>query len=281
MHTVIQSLVEEFRRDLVADSPGLARVALTIARLEYEDLDAAAALASLDALAGTIQERLSPDARPEEQMAMINLCLFAEHKYRGNEKNYYDPRNSCLNAVLKRKLGIPITLSLLYIEIGRRLGLEVEGVAFPGHFLVRVRCDQGLVVIDPFNEGITLSEADVRSRLAQVQGAARAGPADLSEVLAPAGKREICVRILRNLKKIYMESGEADKAIGAISLILVADPEAAAEWRDRGLLYREIEAYRAALTDLSRYLELTAHGQDIGAIRHLVVELRGINARLN
>ena len=92
MHTVIQSLVEEFRRDLAADSPGLARVALTIARLEYEDLDAAAALASLDALAGTIHERLSPNARPEEQMAMINLCLFAEHKYCGNEKNSFQNR---------------------------------------------------------------------------------------------------------------------------------------------------------------------------------------------
>ena len=281
MHTVIHSLIDDFRRVLAEDSPDLARAALTIARLEYEEIDPAPWLASLDALAGTIHERLSPNARVEERVAMINLCLFTEHKYRGNEKNYYDPRNSCLNAVLERKLGIPITLSLLYIEIGRRLGLDVEGVAFPGHFLVRVRCERGLVVLDPFNRGVTLTVTDVRSRLAQVHGFAQAGQAKLSDVLAPASKREICVRILRNLKKIYMESGERDKAIGAISLILVADPDSATEWRDRGLLYREIEAYRAALTDLSRYLELTPDTQDIGAIRHLVVELRAINARLN
>jgi len=112
-------------------------------------------------------------------------------------------------------------------------------------------------------------------------GPAAADEADMADMLAPAAQRDILIRILRNLKKIYMESGEIDKAIGAISLVLVADPSSANEWRDRGLLYREIEAYRAALTDLTRYVDLVPNTADVSAIRHMVVELRAINARFN
>lgn len=281
MHSAIHAIVNDFQRAMDTDEAALAEPALAIARIEYDDLDVAPYVASIDALAGTIADRLKPHATTEERVAMLNQHLYIEKQFLGNETSYYDPRNSCLNAVLDRKLGIPITLSLLYIEIGRRLGLDIAGVSFPGHFLVRVGCGEGLIVVDPFNGGATLTMADLHEQVIRVHGPVAAQQMDVADMLAPATRCDIMTRILRNLKKIYMESGEIDKAIGVISLLLVVDATSASEWRDRGLLYREIEAYRAALTDLSRYVDLMPDTADVTAIRHMVVELRAINARFN
>jgi len=275
------SICNEFRQVLAGKELELAQAAITIARLEYPDLDPRDTLRDLDVLATEIRERLPRGARKEEFMAMISRRLFTELEFRGNEENYYDPRNSCLNAVLERKLGNPITLSILYMEIAKRLDLKADGISFPGHFLVRVHCDRGVVVIDPFNGGETLTEPDLRRRLAEVQGQTDANMADLDELLAPASQREILVRMLRNLKKIYLEEREMEKAIAAMSLILAADPNSATELRERGLLYREIEAFRAALGDLSSYLKIRPDAEDGEVVRHLVLELRAINARFN
>lgn len=275
------AVCDEFRQVLAEDALELARASLIIARLEYPDLDSGDVIRRLDALAGEVRERLPRDARKEERMVMISRRLFAELKYQGNEDNYYDPRNSCLNAVLERKLGNPITLSLLYMEIANRLGLTADGISFPGHFLVRVHCERGVVVLDPFNGGEILTEPDLRRRLAEVQGHTDANMADFDELLAPARGQEILVRMLRNLKKIYLEEREVEKAIATMSLILIADPNSAVELRERGLLYREIEAFRAALGDLSSYLRIKPDADDGEVVRHLVLELRAINARFN
>jgi regulator of sirC expression with transglutaminase-like and TPR domain len=274
-------ICNEFRQVLAGKEPELAQAAITIARLEYPDLDPRDTLRDLDVLATEVRERLPRGARKEELMTMICRRLFTELEFRGNEENYYDRRNSCLNAVLERKLGNPITLSILYMEIAKRLGLKADGISFPGHFLVRVHCERGVVVIDPFNGGETLTEPDLRRRLAEVQGQTDANMADLDELLAPASQREILVRMLRNLKKIYLEEREMEKAIAAMSLILAADPNSATELRERGLLYREIEAFRAALGDLSNYLKIRPDAEDGEVVRHLVLELRAINARFN
>lgn len=281
MNEHFSTLTKEFRKLLAAEEVDLAGAALAVARLEYPDLNPRRTILHLDALAAATRERVQSGGRVEEQVAALNQYLFAEQHFRGNDSAYYDPRNSCLNTVLERKTGIPITLSLVYMEIGRRLGLAVDGITFPGHFLVRVKCDPGLIVLDPFNGGQTLAEADVRLRLIDVHGRDYAESVDLGEVLASASPRQILVRLIGNLKKIYTESGETDKAIGAISLLLIVDPTAAGALRDRGLLYREIEAYRAALGDLARYLELAPDAEDAEVVRHLVVELRAINARFN
>ncbi|MBA2689285.1 MAG: tetratricopeptide repeat protein [Burkholderiales bacterium] len=268
-------------RKVVVENVDLARAALVIARIEYPDLDPERFILRLDALAAAVRERMPPNAKTEQQVATLNLYLFTEQQYHGNDADYYDPGNSCLNAVLQCKTGIPITLSLLYMEIARRLGLTVHGIAFPGHFLVRVECERGLIVLDPFNKGQTLNEIEVRHRLAQARGQGYAEMADLGEVLAAASDKELLLRMLRNLKKIYTQRGKTAKAITAISLTLIADPNAGIEWRDRGLLYRELEAFRAALSDLSHYLETTPDAEDGEVVRHLVMELHGINARFN
>jgi regulator of sirC expression with transglutaminase-like and TPR domain len=277
----LMTIYDEFDRVLAQGETDLVGAAMTIARLEYPDLDATHSIKHLDALADEVRGRLAPGALVEDRVATINQYLFKELRYRGNEEDYYDPRNSCLNAVLERKLGIPITLSILYMEIASRLGLAVDGISFPGHFLVRVRSDHGIIVLDPFNGGETVKEADLRRRLAEVHGQSNADSADLNRLLAPASRREILARMLRNLKKIYVEARKIDKAIATMSLILIIEPNAAVEMRDRGLLYREIEAFRAALTDLAGYLKLKPDAEDGEVVRHLVVELRAINARFN
>jgi regulator of sirC expression with transglutaminase-like and TPR domain len=279
-NSLTRSEIEQLSK-LSDDAVDLGRGALLVARLEYPDLDPTGVLLRLDAMAGRIRESISPDARVADRLAAINHYLFEEQGFRGNREEFYDPRNSCLNAVLERRLGIPISLSVLYMEIGRRLGVEAEGVSFPGHFLVRISLEFGVIVLDPYNQGVTLSEEDVRERLAQQTGSEFAESADLVDILQPAGKKEIIARMVRNLKRIYSEAGATEKAIKAATLILAVQPNAHTELRDRGLLYRRIEAYRAALADLSNYLEKEPEAHDADALRGLVIELRGINDRFN
>lgn len=277
----LSALYNEFRQILNQEELDLAKAAMVIAQLEYPDLNPANSLRMIDSLTNTIKERLPPSASLEEKLRAIIQHLFHEEKYRGNDQNYYDPRNSCLNEVLVSKLGIPISLSLLFIEIAGRLGLNVDGISFPGHFLVQVQCDEGMIVLDPFNHGETLSEYQLRRRLVDIQGDEEAYNIDLHEWLVPASPEEMLVRMLRNLKRIYTDERNNEKAIAAMSLILIADPSSSLELRERGLLYREMEAFRAALADLTEYLKTKPNAEDAEVVHHLVIELQGINARLN
>lgn len=278
-----QAVIDAFRAEI--DRPeseiDLARAALTVARLEYPDLDIEEWLDRLEGHAGEVRARLSAEASMEERVATLSRYLFAEQGFRGNGEDYYDPSNSCLNAVLERRLGIPITLSLVYIELGRRIGVPAEGVAFPGHFLVRVHCERGIVVLDAFRQGLTLSESEVRGRLKDALGDLAAGRVQLGSVLTAAGEKAILARMLRNMKRVYSSAGELTKAVAAATMILDAEPNAADDLRDRGLLYRELEAYRAAFEDLSRYLTLAPDADDAETVRNRMVDLSGIVARLN
>jgi regulator of sirC expression with transglutaminase-like and TPR domain len=277
----LSALYNEFRQVLSQEELDLAKAAMIIAQLEYPDLNPANSLRMIDSLTDTIKERIPPSASLEEKLRAIIQHLFHEEKYRGNDQNYYDPRNSCLNEVLVSKLGIPISLSVLFIEIAGRLGLSVDGISFPGHFLVQVKCDEGMIVLDPFNHGETLSEYQLRRRLVDIQGDEEAYNIDLHEWLVPASPEEMLVRMLRNLKRIYTDERNNEKAIAAMSLILIADPSSSLELRERGLLYREMEAFRAALADLTDYLKTKPDAEDAEVVHHLVIELQVINARLN
>lgn len=277
----LSALYNEFRQVLSQGELDLAQAAMVIARLEYPDLNPTNSLRIIDSLAEAIKKRIPESATLEQKLRAIVQYLFHEENYRGNDTNYYDPRNSCLNEVLVSKLGIPISLSVLFIEIARRLDLRVDGISFPGHFLVQVRCDEGLIVLDPFNHGETLSEYQLRRRLVDIQGDDEAYNFDLREWLVPASPHEMLVRMLRNLKRIYMEERDNEKAIAAMSLILIADPSSSLELRERGLLYRDMEAFRAALADLTEYLKLKPDADDAEVVHHLIIELKGINARLN
>ena len=262
----------------------LAQACLMIAQDAYPDLDVDRYLGEIERMALRLRAKGADGA--EERVIALNRFLFDEMGFRGNTENYYDPRNSYLNEVIDRRTGIPISLAVLYLELGRRVGLPLEGVSFPGHFLVRLRLRGGVLVLDPFCGGVPQSEDELRSRLLRVIPPGSTGgvpPAELplDQFLEPASKRQILSRLLRNLKGIYREAGPRERLLEVLNRILAVTPEANAELRDRGLAYQRLECHRAALKDLSDYLEREPEAPDFYEIRAQVLGLSGLCARLN
>ncbi len=259
----------------------LAEAALLIAADEYPGLDVDVYLKQLDKLAQDVQDTLPQEAGLEETVVALNNFLFVEQGFAGNADDYYDPRNSFLNEVLDRKLGIPITLSILYLEIGQRLGLPLEGVCFPGHFLVKCATNEGDVVLDPFWGGVPLSEDDLRERLEETYGNGQSISAPLDPLLSSANKKDILIRMLRNLKAIYMQRDDLLKTLATINRILQLQPDTAEELRDRGRVYERLECFRPAVADLSRYLALAPTAEDAQDVQYRLVELRHLAAHIN
>jgi regulator of sirC expression with transglutaminase-like and TPR domain len=244
---------------------GLARAALVIARIEYPRLDPDPYLRRLDAMGDAARRRIdreverSGSASTLTCIRAINAYLFEDQAFVGNRAQYEDPRNSCLNEVLERRTGIPITLSLVYLEVARRAGVPVDGVNFPGHFLVRCpeassRGGSGLI-IDPFHGGALLSEHDCRLLLQQHVGSEVAFDTSL---LVPATRPQILVRMLLNLKRIYVHMRSFPQARAVTELLLTITPSALSELRDRGLLAYHLNDVSGALRDLQTYLKLAS-----------------------
>ncbi|HME68930.1 MAG TPA: tetratricopeptide repeat protein [Myxococcota bacterium] len=255
--------------------------ALLVAAEAYPQLDIAAQLAELDALARAAAPSLRAATTPLARMKAL-LEFVAGQGFRGNRDDYYDPRNSFLNEVLARRTGIPITLALVCTEIARRIDLPVYGVSFPGHFLVKyVGGDEEIadseIVADPFSRA-TLSEDDVRERFKLAMGPATRFDARWLRVATP---REILVRLLGNLKQIYVQRKEPEQALSCCDRILMLVPDAPLELRDRGLVYQQLECFGAALGDLERFLALAPQEPSADAIRDTLVELRAQAARVN
>jgi regulator of sirC expression with transglutaminase-like and TPR domain len=275
--------VERFRQVMSGpdEAINLAEAALLIATEEYRDLDIAAYLARLDQLGATLKRRLRPDIGPADTIVALNRFLFEEHGFSGDAADYYDPRNSFLNDVLDRKRGIPITLALIYIEIGRRVGLAVQGISFPAHFLVKCQLREGTVVLDPYAKGISLSFDDLKQRIKTLRNGVEPPRSVVAGALATASNRDIVVRMLRNLKGIYSHHKEWLKALAASDRIIVVMPDSAEEYRDRGMLYANLECFRAALFDLQAYLKMLPVAQDADVVREKVIELQAVASRLN
>ena len=264
----------------------LAAACLMIAQDAYPGLDVIRYLGEIERLAIRLRARLPAGCGAEERVLALNQFLFDDLGYSGNTEDYYDPRNSYLNEVIDRRTGIPITLAVLYMEIGRRIGLPLEGVSFPGHFLVRLRLRAGMLVLDPFSSGAAQSEADLRSRLRRVipEGAAAdvpVGELPLDQFLEPASKRQILSRLLRNLKTIYRERDKPERMLEVLNRMLVLSPNASAELRDRGFLYQRLECFRAALKDLTEYSDREPEAPDLEEVRTALMDLTARCARLN
>ncbi|MBI3050765.1 MAG: transglutaminase family protein [Acidobacteria bacterium] len=263
-----KELVEELIAASNAPGTALAQAALVIARIEYPRLDAPAYLERLDTMGdaarGWIARHVDEpgDASPLSCVSALNGYLFEDQRFVGNRDRYEDPRNSCLNEVLDRRTGIPITLSLVYIEVGRRAGLQIEGVNFPGHFLVRLPPDLAAeadsVVIDPFHAGAILSEHACRRLLQKHVGSEVAFSKSL---LAPATRTQIVIRMLLNLKRTYVHMRSFPQARDVTELLLAVTPSALSELRDRGLLAYHLNDMTSALRDLQTYLKLTSMGE--------------------
>jgi len=270
----------------------LARACLQIAEDAYPGLDVDGYVGEITRFAGRLRARVARGTAAEDRILALNEFLFDDLGFSGNADNYYDPRNSYLNEVIDRRRGIPITLSVLYMEIGRRIELPLEGVSFPGHFMVRLPMRGGTLVLDPFSGGKPQSEGDLRERLQRViprvagtddtmDPVAQAADLPLDQFLEPASNRQILARLLRNLKGVYREKDDPNRLLQVLNRMVIVAPDAASELRDRGYLYQRLECWRPALKDLGDYLERAPNAVDAVEVRARLMELSARCARLN
>ncbi len=251
----------------------LDRAALALAMEDYPDLQIDPYLRRLDTLAARTEVLVGQNRSGNHIIECLNEVLFAQEGLRGNTEEYYDPRNSYLNEVLDRKLGIPISLSVLYIEVARRINFDIQGVGFPGHFVVKFTEGGHDTVIDPFEQGRTLTLKQCQEILDRVYGSSvEVQPA----FLQPMSKKAILSRMLFNLKGIYYQKEEYQKALSVVERILILNPGTLSEIRDRGLLYMQTSLFAKALADLEFYLANTPGPEDEAYIQGHIKTLRSI-----
>jgi regulator of sirC expression with transglutaminase-like and TPR domain len=281
-YTASSELIESFS---VFAGPGvedetidLIRASLVVARTQYPRLDLEAYAVRVEELASRVAG-LTPDYDPQHALAALNHVLFDEVHLAGNREDYYDPRNSFLNDVLDRGLGIPITLSILYMEVARRVGLHLCGISMPGHFLLKFHADKGKeTLIDCFNRGDFLSRQDCQSRLDEIySGEMQLRP----EFLHPISRRQILTRMLNNLKAVYLSTRNFRKALTIADLILVVFPRSPEDVKQRALLRYSLGLERLAAEDLHEYLRIHPHAPDAEQVRQMSLSIRRMLALRN
>lgn len=255
----------------------LATAALWIAAEEYRDLEVAATRDRIDALAEDARASVETAGSLGERIDALNQFVFEVAGFRGNQAEYYDPRNSYLNDVLERRCGIPISLAIVYLTLGERLGLELRGVSFPGHFLVKCLGEEEIVV-DPF-AGCRLSRAICEARLQRAVGRPIALEPRLH--LRAATNREILVRLLSNLKQIFAQQRDFGRTLACCDRILLLEPDVPLELRDRALVYEQLDCTAAAAADLDRFLRLAPDDPTSGVMRERRDALRARTGRLH
>lgn len=263
------------------DSIPLFEAALAIAQDVEPQLDLAATQAEVDILAARLQRRLAPDASSIQKLRLLNHFFYRELGFAGNVNNYYDPDNSYLHRVLSTRRGIPISLAVLFMELAQQIDLNVTGISFPGHFLMKLSVQSGEIVLDPFN-GASLSREELEDRLEpyfEQQG--YIGTTPLSYYLHDAHPREILVRMLRNLKAVFLENMRWQRVLSVQQRLLILLPDEITERRDRGLAYANLECPQAALLDLEAYLMERPYAPDAELLRSKLPELREATRRMN
>lgn len=251
----------------------LDRAALIMALEEYPDLQIQDYLRKLDILAARADALIGVERTAVNIIESINQVLYVQEGLRGNNEDYYDPKNSYINEVLDRKLGIPISLSVIYMEIARRIGFTIEGIGFPGRFLVKHVAREREIVIDAFDLGRILTPNDCQDLLDKAYN----GTATLNTaMLQPMGKRAILTRMLYNLKGIYTQTEQFHKAISVIDRILMLNPGTPSEIRDRGMLYMQTSLFAKATADLEFYLANVVAPDDVSNVQNHLKMLRRI-----
>ena len=259
------------------DQIDLAKGALLIAKDAYADLDIELYLQRLNQMAAELQSQLGEEADTSDQINHLNQYLFETQGFAGSsQEHYYDARNSYLNEVLERKVGIPITLSVVYMEIGKRIGLPLVGVGFPGHFIVKHRDLE--TVIDPFEKGQILSDEDLSERLTQIF---REPVPMHPRFLQTVTNKEILARMLRNLRQIHFREAEHEKAVNTAERITWLAPQSAQDYRDLGYLYYQVNAYGKSLASFNTYLRLSDNPPDQEEISRNIRVLTQQIAKLN
>jgi len=257
----------------------LAEAALLIAAEEYPrvEVEVDLYLEKLDRIGDIAREQANSASRALDLIAAVNFTLFDELGFRGNRASYYDPRNSFLNEVIDRRIGIPITLTVVYIEVAKRIGFPIKGVAMPGHFVAKHEAESGDLFIDPFNDGRLLGRLACSELVAEATG----GALELEpDHLAAVTNKQILTRMLSNLLGIY-GTKDQPRAIAAIDRILLINPNSPKHVRDRGLLLASVGETRNGIAELDRYLELAPDAPDAEVIREQIKTIRQGQARLN
>ena len=265
------------------DKIDLLCAALAIARLEYPDLQIKPYIAKVDALAARVQAKIARHTAHTsdevETIAALNQVLFVEEGFRGNAEDYYDPRNSFVNQVLDRRLGIPITLALVYLEVARRVEFPLFGVGLPGHFLLKHYDVEGRqLVLDPFHQGRLMTPEACQETLDQIYGGQmRLAP----EMLMAITRRQMLVRLLANLKTIYLTRRDLRRALPVVDLVLAVYPRSAEDVKQRAVLRFNLGQTRAALADFDDYLKMAPEASDADEVRQTALALRRQLALMN
>ena len=257
------------------DEPDVFDVAMTIARVEYPDLDVARCRATLDAFADRGRDVVT--GRGRKGVEQFNAYFFDTLGFHGNADDYYDPRNSDLNDVIERRTGIPITLAAVYCEVGRRMGLRAHGVGFPGHFLAKCLLANGEVLIDCFNAR-TVTRADCQELLNSFSPGSVQVSDEMLEIAAP---RDILSRMLNNLRRIHVSRGNFARAVRWIEMDIALRPESPHNYRERGMLYIQMEEFGKAVADLERYVASVPGSPDLPQVREQIQLIRKLLSHLN
>lgn len=248
----------------------LAKAALYIAQEEYPSINPKEYLNALDTMAGQVSDRLQLERYPLLIIKALNRYLYDDLGFIGNSNDYYNPCNSFLNEVINRRTGIPITLSLVYLEVSKRLDFPMVGIGMPGHFLIRPEFEDAGIFVDAFNGGEVLFEQDCQQRLRQIYGKPIAMEPGL---LSPVSNRNFLTRLLTNLKMIYLNQKDLPRTLATVEKILMLFPDAPIELRDRGLIYYQMGKWTAASLDLETYLSILPNAEDSSVIRQLLKQL--------
>ncbi|HYP08741.1 MAG TPA: transglutaminase-like domain-containing protein [Bryobacteraceae bacterium] len=239
--------------------PGLDVAALQIATVEYPEIFPSSFVELLDSYGRELKERVNPTADGEEFIQTMNEYLFEELGFQGNQDDYYHPANSCLNEVLTKRTGIPISLSVVYMEIARRVGRKVHGIGLPGHFIVQYEDADITAFIDPFHAGRLMFETECYELAHEITGLDISSD---STVLKPVSKRQILIRMLNNLRSVYFQRQQPLKAIEVLNLLIEADPGSPDEYKQRGVCLAQVNRFAQARADLEAYLKLSPDAAD-------------------
>lgn len=256
----------------------LTEAALSLAQDAYPDLDLQEQLDVIDAFASKLKKRIPADAPAVNRLRILNQFYFEELGFAGNINHYHEPDNSYLNRVLETRRGIPISLAIIYMEIGQQIGLSLRGVSFPGHFLVKLKVNSGEIFLDPFN-GVSLSKEALEDKLIPYLEDSHV-TIPLQQYLSAAGSRDILVRMLRNLKNIYLQSRRWERLLAIQQRLVILLPESVEEKRDRGLAYANLDFFKPAVEDLELYLAARPTAIDAETLREQLPALRQSRKKL-
>jgi regulator of sirC expression with transglutaminase-like and TPR domain len=276
---IIHAFAALVRSEIDDERVDLLRSALTFARIEDPQLDIEDYVRRVDELAARVAEKIDDPDDAMQIIAALNDVLFKEEMFRGNTVDYYSPRNSFLHDVLDRRLGIPITLALVYMEVARRVGFQLFGVGMPGHFLLKhYDVDGHSILIDAFERGSIVTEDDCRQKLDSIySGQVALQP----EFLLAVTRRQMLTRMLNNLRAVYLSQRDFRRAVQVVDLILVIYPRSPEDMKQRAVLRYNLNDYRGALSDFEEYVKMSPDASDAEEIRQTALSLRRSMAMMN